>query len=152
MTVSSFPAAAAEVEQPSAEAWANCAWREVPVTAQNWLDDHQGKPVTANPSKNPLAKPQAVLELRMNTACPKLLPKPLRSIFSSAKNGMRLALEKARPATPGRDRPDVRAFVCEYHLEGQLAFTVLSSEKAGTADGVKPKCFKAQSDGSLIDA
>lgn len=152
MIASSFPAAAAEAEQPSAEAWAACAWREVPVTAQNLIDAHKGKRVTAKPSTNPLATPTDVLELRINSACPKLLPKAFKSIFSSAKNAMRLALEKAKPTNPGQDRRNLKAFVCEYRMDGRLVLTVLSSEKAKTAEGIKPKCFRAQSDGSLTDA
>jgi len=116
------------------------------------MDDQKGKRVTANPSDNPLATPNAVLELRINTACPKLLPKALQSIFSSAKVAIRRALETAKPTTLGKERPDIKAFVCEYYLDGRLAFTVLSSEKAKTAGGVKPKCLRAQSDGSLTDA
>ncbi|HYI39368.1 MAG TPA: hypothetical protein VE053_03515 [Allosphingosinicella sp.] len=153
LSASSFPAAAAEAVQPSVEAWAACAWREVPVTAQNWVDDQKGKRVTTKPSQNPLATPSDVLNLRLSAACPNLLPKHLsQSIFSSAKNIMRSALEKAKPATLGREKPNIKAFFCEYYMDGQLALTVSSFEKSKGLDGVKPKCFRAQSDGGLIDA
>ena len=139
-------------DQDGIDKWAECSWKTVPVSTENWLKAVDKSLVSVKPSKNPMASPKTVLGLRLNEACGQLLsPSDRSSINYSVERAKFDTLKRLRPSQIPSNEAKSNVLVCEISAQGKLLVTVLTSagKEPESRPGIKTRCLGTLNDGSL---